>query len=426
MVLSGLDHPLRLPLANEAHARPFLRVHSPLRLSHLAIYDDGATDLHAYLLCSLCKALGIELPSADSKHFLYRHDGFQLKWELHTEFSTFTFVREGVEPQPFTNPAIALIPTDWLNQLAGHRLVALHAEVLSGAAAVAARSRAAEWLSGPVLVGSQVLSGGEVWCDWHIHADGFSRFLVLDLDFREAQVGRLVQRLCEIETYRMMALLTLPIARETAQVLEGLARELSAIMQRMGARQEPADDSPLLMALTHLAVRIEALSLHSGRFSASVAYDRLVWARIAELRETRIEGVPTIGEFMERRLSPAMDTCRSVMQRHEQLAVRVARAIDLLRTRVNLEQERQTNALLEGMNATARIQLRLQHAVEGLSVVAISYYLLSILSVSLRALDHAGLLRADPELVEGLLIVPVVFGVHRLVRHFRLKLQAED
>lgn len=421
--MSTLDHPLRLPLANEAHARPFLRVQSPLRLSHLAVYQEGL-EQHVRLLHCLCTALGIAPPAATDKHFLYRSNGFQLRWELHAEFSTFTFVQESASAAPFTTFAIDVVPVEWMGQLTGQRLVALHAEVLQGAMATQARSQATQWLPGPVLVGSKVLTGGEVWCDWQIQADGFSRFLILDLDFREAQVGRLVQRLCEIETYRMMALLTLPIARETAQVQEGLAFELSAIMQRMDAQLQAADDSQLLMALTHLAVRIEAISLHSGRFSAAQAYDRLVWARIAELREERIEGVPTIGEFMERRLSPAMDTCRSVKLRHEQLGIRVARAIDLLRTRVNLEQERQTNALLHGMNTTASIQLRLQHAVEGLSVVAISYYLLALIGLFLRAMANADTLPFNPEIVEGILILPVMFIVHQVVRRFRRKLQS--
>jgi uncharacterized membrane-anchored protein len=310
-----------------------------------------------------------------------------------------------------------------MSNLKGKRLVALHAEVMRGESAEKASGSLKQWFTGPVLVGSRVLAGGEVWCDWHIYPDGFSRFVVLDLDFREAQVGRLLQRLYEIETYRMMALLALPIAREMAGTLGKLESELSVIMERMDANADGSEDPTLLQLLTHLAVRVQALSIHSNRFSASRAYDRLLAARVIELREERIEGVPTIGEFMERRQSPAMDTCRSVQARQEHLATLVARAVDLLRTRVNLAQERQTNALLQGMNRTAQTQLQMQHAVEGLSVAAISYYVLSLLGVGLKALKGMGL-PLEPEVGEGLLIVPVVlgifFGVRRLRKAFTL------
>ncbi|RXZ42574.1 DUF3422 family protein [Crenobacter cavernae] len=414
-----LDHPLRDTLASEVHARPFLRLEGSARLSHLAIYTDQ--DIHHRLLAALCAALGTTPPPASANHFTHRHDGLLLKWERHIEFSTFTFVLEDTRGEPFSDTAISRVPAGWLSQLKGTRLVALHAEVIQRDAAEHARASLKQWFSGPVLVGSRVLAGGEVWCDWHINPDGFSRFLVLDLDFREAQVGRLLQRLYEIETYRMMALLALPLAREMAGTIGKLEAELSEIMQRMDANADGSEDPALLQQLTRLAAHAQALSAHSTRFSASRAYDLLLTTRIAELREERIEGVPTIGEFMERRLSPAINTCRSVQARQEQLATLVAHAIDLLRTRVNLAQERQTNALLQGMNRTARTQLQMQHAVEGLSVAAISYYVLSLLAVALKALKQAGL-PVSPEVGQGLLIVPVVvcvyFGVRRLHKNF--------
>ncbi|WP_082824073.1 DUF3422 family protein [Crenobacter luteus] len=410
-----LDHPLRDTLASEVHARPFLRLEGSARLSHLAIYDAARPELHHRLLSSLCAAFGTAPPPPSANHFTARHAELLLKWERHTEFSSFTFVLEHGGGEPFSDNAIDRVPATWLAELAGTRLVALHAEVVERAAAERVRGALARWFAGPVLVGSRVLTGGEVWCDWHIGPDGYSRFLVLDLDFREAQVGRLLQRLYEIETYRMMALLALPVAREMAGTLGQLEAELAAIMARMDADRDGSGDPALLQQLTRLAAHVQALAAHSTRFNASGAYDRLLFARIAELREERIEGVPTIGEFMERRLSPAMNTCRAVQARHETLATRVARAVDLLRTRVNLAQERQTNALLQGMNRTARTQLQMQHAVEGLSVAAISYYVLSLIAVAFKALKQAGL-PVSPEIGQGVLIVPVVLGVYFGVR----------
>lgn len=411
-MLSSLNHPLRDPLSKELHARPFLRIDGPASLSHLAVYSDAQRDddIHGHLLSTLAAALGLPAPTPLHNHYTAKQGSWQIKWEKHTEFSTFTFVQTGAEETLFSAAAMRHVPASWLALLKDTVLVAVHAELRCGEDAKHARARVQELLPGPVLVGTKVLAGGEVYCDWLVREDHFSRFLVLDLGFREAQAGRLIQRLFEIETYRMMALLALPDARRHSQFLGRLDASLSVFMRRMEDTGHDHDDAYLLRELTRLAGQIEAHAGLETRFSASSAYEKLVLARIAELREERIEGFPTIAEFMQRRLLPAMQTCGSVWARHQQSATRVARAVDLLRTRVNLAQEEHTTALLEGMNRTARTQLRMQHAVEGLSVAAISYYVLNLSGAALRAL-HAAHLSLDPDVLEGLLIIPVVVTV---------------
>ena len=121
------------------------------------------------------------------------------------------------------------------------------------------------------------------------------------------------------------------------------------------------------------------------RFGAAAAYYRLVQQRVEDLREQRLAGFPPIREFMERRLAPAMATCQSVAARQTDLSTRIARRSALLRTRVDIELERQNQELLVQMNRRAKLQLRLQETVEGLSVVAITYYGRSWCSTSPRA-----------------------------------------
>ncbi|WER48806.1 DUF3422 domain-containing protein [Cupriavidus sp. WKF15] len=411
-----MDHALRASLANELHARPFLRLSGSVALAHLAIYAGDDTAVHEQLLSALCDLTGMPAPEPGSTHYAAHWSGErQLKWERHTEFSTYTFVASRHDTDYFSGLATEHVPQAWFEQIAGMRFVAIRMELVSGEHAPMARHNYRQWIDGPIKVGSRVLGNGEVYCDWTIKRDGFSRFLVIDEGFREAQGGRLLQRLYEIETYRMMALLALPAARELGRSLDVLQRALAGLMHRMDSAPDDKVDANLLQELTHLAVRGEALAESSHRFSASRAYERLVMARIQELREERIEGIPTIAEFMERRFTPAMDTCRASANRLEQFTTRVARAVDLLRTRVSLAQEGNTMRLLAGMDRTARTQLHLQHAVEGLSVAAISYYVLSLTAVGLRSL-HALHLGMDPELVEGLLIAPVVLLVFMVIR----------
>jgi uncharacterized membrane-anchored protein len=183
----------------------------------------------------------------------------------------------------------------------------------------------------------------------------------------------------------------------------------------MGKTSKPKDDGlhdvdkqqSLLDDITGLAARLERIAVDNNyRFSASQAYFRLVHARIEELRERRVEGVPTIMEFMDRRLTPAMNTCSAVARRQELLAERIANTNSLLRTRVGIVQEQQNSKILEAMNARGAQQLKLQQAVEGISVVAISYYTIGLLSYLAKAAKSAGL-DFDTDIAIGIAI-PVV------------------
>lgn len=417
---STMDHPLRAPLANELHARPFLRLGGAVALTHYAIFADGDSACHHTLLESLCKLTGLPQPAPRDTHYTERWcPERQLKWERHTEFSTFTFIACRHDSDHFSGLATQHIPSAWFQALNGKRFVATRIELVSGEAALMAAGNADAWIDGSSMVGSRVMGGADVFCDWTIHPDGFLRFLVIDKGLRQVQSGRLVQRLYEIETYRMMALLALPVARDMSNSLDELELSLAPLIRSMDESQGAERDSALLARLTHLAARVESLAdTGSSRFSAARAYERLVQARIHELCEEPIEGMPTIAEFLERRFGPAMATCKAVWSRHEQVAARVARAVDLLRTRVSIAQEEDSTRLLEGMNRTARSQLRLQRAVEGLSVAAISYYVLSLSGTALRSL-HAAHFVASPDFIEGLLIVPVILTVMYVMRRTR-------
>jgi len=280
---------------------------------------------------------------------------------------------------------------------------------------------------GNALAAGRMAQGGQIWTDFRIHADGFNRFVVRDVGLHEQQAARLVQRILEIETYRMMALLGLPLAQQSTPVLNAIEGELARLTAAMvdadqaiaGAPENADDEQALLRHITGLAARIEKLSLDSSyRFAASQAYFRLVRARIEELHEIRIEGVPTIGEFMDRRLAPAMNTCAAIAQRQEALAKRIAHTNDLLRTRVGIVQEQQNRKILQSLNARAAQQIRLQQAVEGLSVAAISYYLVGLFSYAGKAAKAAGW-PINPDIATGMLIPLIAASVWLALRRLR-------
>jgi uncharacterized membrane-anchored protein len=440
---TSLNHPLRVPLAAEVHSRPFLHLAAPESLTHLAVYaredtnarSDNSFTQHETLL-ALCTHFGVSGPDMQAKYFYHDFGRFRLKWECHTEFATYTFAESHEESLPvgdaFQRVPLSHIPQEWLLGLHGKIMVAAHVVLDKASSSIDALAPDMRRVfEGNMLVGSNVLQDAEICTDFLIHADGFSRFVVRDVGLRDQQAGRLVQRLLEIETYRMMALLGLPHAQQATPVLNAIEDELAALTVAMvgmdegtpnaasTARLQHADDEQgLLRQITGLAARMEKLSLdNSYRFSASQAYFRLVHARIEELREVRMDGLPTIGEFMDRRLAPAMNTCASIARRQEALAERIANTNDLLRTRVGIVQEQQNRKILQSMNARAAQQLRLQQAVEGLSVVAISYYLAGLFSYAGKAAKAAGW-PVNPDIATGILIPLIAIGVWVGLRRF--------
>ncbi len=414
-----VEHWQRRILNDELHARPYVRLSSPARISHLALLGtEPGVDDHAHV-AELCRRFGASEPPVGVNFWFVDLGPCRMNWERHTEFSTYTFYCRDEFVEPFDEPVIARIPDDWLQGLDGDLLVAINLAVLSEALAEPEQADLARWFPSGIWAGS-LASGGlaEVWSDFRLHEDNFSRMLVRDINLGERKAGRLVQRLLEIETYRMMALLAFPLAREHAAQVARADRGLADITLAMTRTGKPEDEHQLLEQLSGLAAEVERIAAATHyRLSAARAYYALVQRRIDELREQRVEGKPTLKEFMERRLAPAMRTCESLRERVELLSKRITRAANLLRTRVDVALEQQNRDLLASMNRRAKLQLRLQQTVEGLSVVVLSYYCVGLVGYVFKALYAAGL-PVNPELLTGLsvplVIAAVWFGVRRL------------
>lgn len=377
-------HPQRVVLHNEIHARPPEAMSPPVALSHLVMAGDAAMrEASRAHLAALLRDHHLPEPAPGAVHVRMEVGGFRVRWELHTEFVTWTFSR-AFDPSAFgehASPTAAqAVPQDWLAALPGQCLAALNLWVLPARDGVQ-QELTRGLLHEETLVGSRVVEGrGEVYTDFAIHADGYSRMVLLVDGVSARRTGRLVQRLLEIDTYRMAALLGLPAARESAALLGVAEVELAGLAEAIrlaGRDQEPQ----LLDRLTRLAGQVEShyAATHS-RFSASAAYFELVDRRLADIAETKLDGLQTVGEFIERRLSPARATCAWAVRRQDALSQRVSRISNLLRTRVEIEQQQSSQALLATMNRRQDLQLQLQATVEGLSVAAITYYIVGLVS----------------------------------------------
>lgn len=413
------DHELRYVLNDELHGRPGLPVTAPARITHLAFTlreGDGDPLAHIRLLCD---ALGVKPPADGAAHHSAEIAGGQIKYERHGEFYRLSVVAEG---GPEKGEALALLPVGWVDGLPGARLVGIHTRVMAKTEPEPSSTDLVALFGHEDLAGSRVSSGqATVWTDFRIGPDGYTRMLVQDHGLSPLRLGRVVRRIHEIETYRMMALLALPMARKVQGELAGLERAVSKVTADMLSARESHEDAELLTELSRIARDVEEISSRTSyRFAASRAYAALVDKRVAELGEEKLMSFQRLGVFLDRRFTPAMATCQAVSDRIRSLAERSERASNLLRTRVDIALEGQNQQVLKSMEKRGVQQLRLQQTVEGLSVVAISYYLIGIFAKLIEGFgDYA---KTDTKLVSLLSIPVILFLVWYVVRRLRKKI----
>ena len=423
-VTTSFDHPLRRALNDEVHARPPDVLPTPCSVSFVTrtTPDDAVPNNEVEVLADLLRRFDSPAPEPNVKHFAAQLPEHGVRWERHTEFSRYAFIRTLDTEVPFANPPTQDVPQDWLASLSGNVMTATHVSIVRfDEDDLHLGELSVRYFDGNTLIGSQIAGGRALAItDFHIQKDGFTRLLVINDAMPPAQTGRLVQRLLEIDAYRMMALLALPVAQGITPKLNASERQLVGINESLVAPKRD-DEAELLAKLTTLAAENQGRHMRSDfRFAAANAYYEIVLQRIAELREARIPDLQTFEEFTKRRLTPAIKTCHAVAKRQQSLVLRMARATQLLSTRVDVERQAQNQLLLESMNRRAKSQLRLQATVEGLSVAAVTYYVVGLVSIIAKGLESRGY-SVDPALAAAVsvpLVAIIAFsGIRRLRRH---------
>ncbi|NIZ09176.1 DUF3422 family protein [Pseudooceanicola sp. HF7] len=420
------DHPLRYPLANELHARPFPTLATPCSVAFLALKAPGtdtARDKQAERqhLLDLLDRHGAPHPQPDATHWSGQIGRHMLKWESHTEFVTFTIFTRTLSDRPFDPAEFEVFPPDWLAKAPGQRVTSILLRVEPGPEDDAIDDKLESWFEGESLAVAHVLEREAIIAgDFRIDPAGHMRFAVFTgQQIGSRRVGRVVQRLCEIETYKAMSMLGLARVRRIAPCLHRIDDALTGLIGAM--RQDETKSEDTLKGLLKVSAELEDLAARTAyRFAATKAYEAIVRERVEMLREQRFRGRQTFTEFMMRRYEPAMRTVRASEQRLGAMSDRAIRAGELLRTRVDVERSAQNQALLASMDRRADAQLRLQETVEGLSVVAISYYAVSLASYMLYPLAESY------HLSKGLVLAGVtplvVVLVWLLVRRIRARM----
>lgn len=426
------DHPQRRPMTLELHARPFPPLAAPCQALQLAFAPEAGAQRDAEAdrahLQALIDHFGGPRPAENAQHHFAPLGRARLKWERHTEFVSYTFFLDGPAEEPFTAPVERLAPAEWLGAAPGPLLSAVRVHVARAdgrrAAEEALRDRLASCFVAESLAAAHVgPDQATALGDFRIHEDGFTRFAVLAWpETGERRLGRIVQRLIEIENYRMLSMLALPVARGLTERMNRVEAELGALVA--GIAESRLNDQATLTELTSLSATLEQLQAETAfRFAASGAYAALVDQRIEVLKETRAAERQLLSEFMARRFAPAMRTVAATQRRLESLTERASRAVRLLGARVDVAVESQNRDLLDSMNRRAEAQLRLQRTVEGLSVVAISYYAVGLVGYVAKPLAEP--LGVSESALLAALAPAVVFAVWVALRRLRRRLDGD-
>ncbi|MCL6655696.1 hypothetical protein A6R70_26000 [Agrobacterium rubi] len=389
----------------ELHARPPMYIDGPAFVEHVALMPNNFTGQYR----------------GQPSHFRgIRNDTrTRSQVEYHTEFVTVTIVTE-LERDPTEWPRIRSDHLDFLELAALKEAMTIcrTSILIVGQPPVELR---------PALVGFGLkdpavsvvgVDAAYVCSDFQIHTCESSRVILYNKSLNAHRLGRMVRRVYEIETYRSMALLALPEARRLAPLLVNYDAKLVELSSRNLASPQ-SEHRSLLDDITALSSEvISATAQTRNRFGATSAYSQIVDERINEMRESRVEGFQRFGVFVSRRFKPAVRTCSATAVRLDELSRATMHLIDLLQTRIQVEIESQNSIQMQTMAERAAVQIRIQRAVEGFSIIAISYYLLSLLKVLLESLKAADY-HVSPMLM--LVSIPFVIGAVALticrVRH---------
>jgi uncharacterized membrane-anchored protein len=413
------EHPARAAALSELHARPPMRIPSEraLILRFVFAFEQSYAGRDDALIESICHEAGIAPPASRARALQFQWRGLDARWERHNEFVTYTFI----SASGLLEPALADMNARLLRDQPGPLVAKLQLRVT--------RSHDDQLPSlDPRFACASRIGKGRALLQTSFtdDAEGAVELELACASLSDTEAGSLAQSVLELEMYRMLALLALPIARQVGAMVRDTETQLGALTRRLSDPMGNAEIETLYQELTTLSGRVEMeIAASTYRFSAARAYGALVEERLTKIGEEEIGGRSRVGAFLMTRLIPALRTCESMHLALQDLARRTARAADLIRTRIDLQLARQNVELLETLNQRTKLQTRLQQTVEGLSVAAVSYYMIGLLSYLVKGIHDYAHIKLDPTIIVGALVPVVVFGVWMAVSSIRRKHQLD-
>ena len=420
--MSFTEHPLRRWAVDEMRLRRFAPVSA-----HCDIYqavrlidpEERAREDH-WLLNGR--------PAFDDWSLAARHGSGQTKsgiyflWERHTEASTLTLIFPDDAPTGVRAPYIK-----WLEQWPGAVVRATRIFVVPDTQNIEISLKKLG-ISHQEMVCCDINGGLRVWSDFGILDDGYGRLLVTAGDIEDGERGRIVQRVQELGNYRNLALLGFPTVQKYGPQVDTLEQRLSEHAKRVALADE--DDETLVNQLADLSSELEVIrSATSFRLSATAAYAEVAADRLAALDIKNVANYQSLTDFNERRLVPASRTCSVFRQRLSHIAERISGVMHTLDVRIDIRIKAQNLGVMQSMERSTQLQLRLQTLVEGLSVIAAAYYLIGLIAYITKGV--AALPSGPPsEIFIGAITLPIILLIFLFVQRLRYKVlketEAED
>ena len=419
-----------LSFKDELHARPYIKLGNNLRTFHFAylIKENDENQSWYYLDKFLRKINFQKLPKEASKYWVAEGKDLIIRYECHTEFISLTLIYpnkidsiKNHKPKLFEENFLNVLPIEFLKNFPGHHFLSTWIEMVPSNFYFKPID-IEEFFYHDNFAGSNVAEdGANVFMSFKSDRtdfleSGFRRVFIQNKNLRTRRTGRLLQRIVELETYQVLSLLGLPQVRQETLNLSNLEKQITEITKSVSKTAKKnlnkksivhTDYQKDLNELSYVVAKIEEIdSSMNYRLSATAAYYKLVEQRIQDLREERMESFQTNYEFLSRRLQPAIRTSEAFSRRLESLATRAQRADNLVRTQIEMGVQIQNKNLLESMELRARAQLRLQETVESLSIVAITYYIVGLLSTLVNPINFGNLIVSKSTFLA--LCVPII------------------
>lgn len=400
----------------EIHSRPFPEYASPRIAFHYAFMADAGNSVANAVLADLCRKRGEPAPAPDARYHQIPWNRGQLRWEGHSEFSTFTFDAPAprtfgadLKDHPFGN---GFTPPGSLISATRVEIRPLKPSTLKLLDRFDPESLAVTCLDD----GKSLLA-----TDFRQDVNGMTVYLLLEDGLSSSRTGSIAKTIIELDTYRVLTMLGLPLARSLSSRLSQMEVDLSRLTAEM-KRASSDTAEKLLSRINEIAAELESDAAASlFRFGASRAYGSIVEDRLDTLGHTAGAGYQSISAYLNRSVPPALRTCASVEQRQANLSRKLARIANLLRTKVEIEIENQNRNLLASMNKRTQMQFRLQQTVEGLSVAAVSYYIVGLFYYLVTAIERFLPSWLTPKLAAGMFVPVAIILVWAMVRTIRSK-----
>jgi uncharacterized membrane-anchored protein len=401
------EHELRRQVVGEMHLRRWPQLALPgLIVMWVITVDDDERGEELSLIDSRAEPTPELANPAHREGRLSKRIAFA--WERHSEGTSISLFVRDVAQGAFLDPASddeLAQAIAWVETLPGRCVRATRIWVCESESEGEDLAERAGF-ERPELVSCRIDGRARAWSDFRIHADDFGKLIVAANGTHPRDFTRQVQSLQELGNYRNRALLGLPLAKASWRRIDDAEARLRDLSRRISEGSE--SDDALMAELSGLSFELMEISTSIGfRMNATAAYARLVTERLTQLKSEAIPGYASLTDFAQRRFLPAVNTCATTVERERGLSLRAAQLTSLLRTRIETRIENQNAEVLRSMARSTAMQLRMQQLVEGLSVIALSYYAIGLIGYLLKGMEHRwpGI---DAVATQAALVIPVV------------------